>query len=109
MKLKNEYQIASTCDTCLFVKSIRQSKQCSFEHVEIFICIKISPNTQGIPTVIKTACCFREFGESDATETTALDLGPHPDPGSVKAKMIIGGRLSLLFVLVFLSNLSTGK
>ena len=30
MKLKNEYQIASTC---LFVKSIRQSKQSSFEHV----------------------------------------------------------------------------
>lgn len=58
MKLKNEYQIASTC---LFVKSIRQSKQSSFEHIEIFICIKISRYAQGIPTVIKTACCFREW------------------------------------------------
>lgn len=100
MKLKNEYQIASTC---LFVKSIRQSKQSSFEHVEIFICIKISRYAQGIPTVIKTACCFREWCYFK------LQLNPHPDPGSVKAKMIIGGPLSLLFVLVFLSNLSTGK
>ena len=44
MKLKNEYQIASTC---LFVKSIRQSKRSSFEHIEIFICIKISRYAQG--------------------------------------------------------------
>lgn len=53
--------------------------------------------------MIKTACCFREWCYFK------LQLNPHPDPGSVKAKMIIGGPLSLLFVLVFLSNLSTGK